>query len=274
MERIRRWIGIARRISRFLQPMGIPLHSAHTCFFLVLSLFPSLLLLLGLLKFTGIGVADLLLFLEGMFPQALQPVAQSLIKASYAGSSGALISVSAVAALWSASRGMYGILSGLHAVYGAQTRQSYWRKRIISVLYTFLFLMVLLLTLIAHIFGTAILDYLWMTTDPAVMMLMNLIDLRFILLLLLQTGLFTVMYALLSGQRRRLRDCFPGAVVASLGWLLFTRLFSLYVEYFTTYSNIYGSVYALALGMLWLYFCISILFYGSVLNCILEEKAK
>ena len=39
-----------RRLAAWLKPMQIPLHSARTCFFLVLSLFPSLLLLLGLLR--------------------------------------------------------------------------------------------------------------------------------------------------------------------------------------------------------------------------------
>lgn len=270
-----RWcIGKGKGIARFLRPMRIPLHSAYTSFFLILSLFPSLLLFLGLLKYTDLQLANLNDFLAGFLPQALLPTAQSLIKASYQGSSGAVVSVSAAAALWSASRGMYGMVNGLSAIYGDHREPGYWRRRIISVIYTFLFLLVLALTLIAHVFGTAILDYLWMTTTPVLMALMSIIDLRFVLLLLLQTSLFTAMYALLSGQRRPLRDCFPGAVMASLGWLLFSRLFSIYVDHFSGYSNIFGSIYALALGMLWLYFCICIVFYGSAFNRWLEEHGK
>ena len=64
----------------------------------------------------------------------------------------------------------------------------------------------------------------------------------------------------------------PGAVLAAVGWLIFSKLFSLYVSYFSNYSNIYGSVYAIALGMLWLYICLSILFYGGALNKLLTEK--
>lgn len=254
--------------------MGIPVHSAYTGFFLILSLFPALMLLLGLLKYTHVRLEDLQDFLAGFLPQALLPTAQSLLKASYRGSSGAVVSVSALTALWSASRGMLGLVRGLEAVYGRRPERGYWRQRIICVVYTFLFLVVLTLTLIAHIFGTAILDYLLMTTDPVLMVLMSIVDLRFLLLLLLQTALFTAMYALLSGQRRRLRDCFPGAVAASLGWLVFSKAFSVYVEHFSGYSNIFGSIYALALGMLWLYFCICIVFYGSALNRILEKKGK
>jgi len=57
-----------------------------------------------------------------------------------------------------------------------------------------------------------------------------------------------------------------------LGWLTFSRLFSVYVTHFSRYSNIFGSIYGLALGMLWLYFCISILFYGAACNRWLEQN--
>lgn len=254
--------------------MGIPVHSAYTSFFLILSLFPALLLFLGLIRHTGIRIADLMQFLEGFLPQALLPTAESLIKVSYRSTSGTVISISVLTALWSASRGMFGLLNGLNAVYGGPADRGYWKKRSISVVYTLLFLLVLLLTLLAHVFGTALLDYLWMATDPVMMWVMNLIDLRFFLLLLLQTSLFTAMYALLSGSRRRLRRCIPGALLASLGWLIFSRLFSVYVAYSTRYTSIFGSVYGLAMGMLWLYFCICILFYGSAFNRYLEENRK
>ena len=271
---IRVWAKKIKELLAFLKPMGIPVHSAYTSFFLILSLFPALMLLLGLLKYTAIRLEDLQSFTDGFLPQALSPTVRSLLKASYQTGSGAVVSVSAATALWSASRGMLGLVRGLEAVQGHPPARGYWRQRLFCVIYTFLFLVVLLLTLVAHIFGTSIVDYLWMTTDPVLMLVMSIIDLRFLLLLLLQTALFTAMYALLGGKRRRLRDCFPGAVAASLGWLIFTNLFSVYVEHFSDYTNIFGSIYALALGMLWLYFCICIVFYGSALNRIMEENGK
>ena len=54
--------------------------------------------------------------------------------------------------------------------------------------------------------------------------------------------------------------------------LAFSDLFSRYVEYFPNYANIYGSVYAVALAMLWLYFCVCIIFYGAALNRWLMER--
>ncbi len=269
MKTLRLLIQKGQAVSAYLRPMHIPLHSAYTGFFLILSLFPSLLLLLGALKFTRFGVGDLMGLLEGLLPESLLVPAQALVEASYRHSSGTVVSVSALAALWSASRGMYGVRNGLNAVYGVEDLHSYWRKRGISAGYTFSFLLMLVLTLVLHVFGTAIVDYLWMTTNPVLMALMNVLDLRFLLLLVLQTGLFTILYALLPERRNSLLRSIPGAVAASLGWLTFSKLFSIYVEHFSNYTNIFGSIYALALGMLWLYSCLSIFFYGGALNRLL-----
>ena len=102
--------------------------------------------------------------------------------------------------------------------------------------------------------------------------LMDLIDLRFFLLLILQSLIFTLMFMVLPNQRNRFLDSLPGGILSSIGWLVFSDIFSIYVENFNQYSNIYGSVYAVALSMLWLYCCLSILFYGGALNHWLSDQ--
>ena len=74
-----------------------------------------------------------------------------------------------------------------------------------------------------------------------------------------------------SGWGEAVLEGHCGAVLACVGWLTFTRLFSFYVERFSHYSNVYGSVYAVALSMLWLYCCLSIVFYGGALNRLLMD---
>jgi membrane protein len=140
------------------------------------------------------------------------------------------------------------------------------------LLYTFAFLLVLLLTLVLHVFGTGILAYIQNHADGFWRFVLRLVDLRFFLLLGLQTALFTAMFMALPNRKNSFSESFPGAVLASVGWLVFSKGFSYYVEHFSGYSGIYGSVYAIALSMLWLYFCLSILFYGGALNRLLMEK--
>lgn len=260
-----------QRIAVFLRPMQLPLHGAYTAFFLILSLFPSLLLFLGLLRLTGLRTDALLQFLQDYLPEQLLPLARILISSSGRHRASTMVSLSALAALWSASRGMFGLLRGLLAVRG-QGGQGYWKKRAVSVAYTGLFLVALVLTLAVHVFGNAVLDYLWMRTEPALMALMRAVDLRFILLLVLQTALFSGIYALTAGPGQGFGGSLPGGLLASLGYLIFSRLFSVYMAHFSRYTDIYGSVYALALGMLWLYCCICIVLYCAAFNRFLRER--
>lgn len=263
-----KWLEVFRRISA----LQIPVHAANACYFIVLSVFPMLVLLLGLLRYTPLDAVDLLQLLEGILPGALQAGAEELILRTYRDTSGLLLGVSAVTALWSASRGIYGLLRGLNAVYGVREDRGYVYTRAISVLYTFLFLLVLLLTLVLHVFGTALLDLLSDSENPFLQVLTGIVDLRYFLLVFLQTMLFATMFKAFPNRRNRFSECLPGALLASIGWLVFSYLYSWYVERFPAYSNMYGPVYAVALSMLWLYFCLTILFYGGLLNRALTEK--
>ncbi|HIT34322.1 MAG TPA: YihY/virulence factor BrkB family protein [Candidatus Faecousia intestinigallinarum] len=252
--------------------LHIPLHAANAGYFIVLAIFPALVLLLSLLRFTPLQVEDLTDLLRGFLPDALMPTAERLIISTYANTSTAMVGFSALTALWSSSRGIYGLLTGLNAIYGVSEDRSFLYTRLISVLYTFLFILVLLLTLALHVFGTIITDFLAMSPNPFLRFLADILNMRFFLLLFVQTTLFTAMFMVFPNRRNRLWDSLPGALLAAIGWQIFSQLFSVYMEYFPSYSNIYGSVYAIALSMLWLYFCLSIVFYGGVLNAYLMRR--
>lgn len=57
-------------------------------------------------------------------------------------------------AIWSSSRGVYCIKTGLNAIYGERESRGYVYTRLVSVLYTVLLLAALLLTLVLHVFGS------------------------------------------------------------------------------------------------------------------------
>ena len=259
-------IARAARTKRAVAALKIPLHAANAGFFIVLSVFPALLLMLSLLRYAHLEVEDLLELLSSILPEALWDTAEELIISTYQSTSASVVGVSAVTALWSASRGIHGLLGGLNAVYGVTESRGYLYARVISLLYTFAFLVVMLLSLGLHVFGSSLIGFLTMIDNPVLIFLVDLIDLRFFLLLILQTLVFTLMFMALPDRPNRFWESLPGGLLASTGWLIFSDLYSIYVENFSGYANVYGSVYAVALSMLWLYCCLSILFYGGVLN--------
>ena len=258
----------------YVAKLNIPIYASHASFFVALAVFPSLVLVVGLLRYVGLGAESLTDILDGVLPGALMPAATKLILNTYRSTTGTVLSVSALVALWSASRGVHGLLNGLNSVYGVSEDRGYIYTRLISVFYTFLFLVVVLLTLVLHVFGTTLVGWLPVSDAPLFQFFEGVVDLRFFLLLGVQTVVFTAIYMAMPNKRNKLMDSLPGALLASSGWLIFSDLFSIYVENFAGLSNIYGSVYAVALSLLWLYFCVSIVFYGGALNHWLRRHRK
>ena len=258
-----------REFAAYLGEQKVPMYAANTSFFLILSIFPVLVILLGLIRYTGLQVETLTDLISQLVPDTLMPMVNRLVLSAYVNSTGAVLSVSAVVALWSASRGMYSFLMGLNAVYEVQENRGYFRTRFLSMGYTFAFLLVLVLTLVLHVFGGDLLDLLRELPIPE--FLLDLLDKRVFVLLILQTVLFCAMFMVLPNEKNRLWESLPGALLSATGWQIFTNAYSVYSRYFTAYANIYGSVYVLALGMLWLYFCICIVLYGGVCNKILRK---
>ncbi len=254
--------------------LNIHLHAVNAGFFLILSFFPALVLLLSLLRYANLDVQVLVSLMQGFLPEALLPEAEYLILTTYQSTSGAMVGVSAATALWSAGRGIWGLRRGLNAVYEVTESRGWLYTRLISAAYTLAFLAVLLLTLVLHVFGTELARLLEGSRLNVFRLLTGVVDLRFGLLILLQSGLFVAMYKTLPGCRIHWLSCLPGALLSSLGWTVFSQGFSWYVERFSGYQNIYGSVYAVSLSMLWLYSCILIVLYGALLNRYLTARPR
>ena len=265
-------LGKVKTWGRQLGKLHIPVYAANASFFVILAVFPALLLLLGLLQYTGLDVNRLADLLESFLPQALVPSAHRMILNTYYNSTGALLSVSAVVALWSAGRGLHGLMRGLNQVYGVEETRGFFATRGLSICYTLAFLAVLLLTLFLEIFESVFL--LLQSQGVLGKFITEVLDWRGLVLLAIQTAVFTAMYVALPNRKNKIKTSIPGGLMASLGWMIFSRLYSVYMERFSSYSNIYGSVYGVALSMLWLFCCMNIVLYGGLLNRVLEERIK
>ena len=265
---MKKWTERMKNLIYNIDDMQIPVYAANACYFLAISIFPALLLLLASLRYTPLSATDLLRLLEGILPGALMGAAESLIVSTYYNSSAGLLSISALAALWSASRGIHGLLTGLNRIYGVHEDRTWLYTRLISVGYTFVFLLLVIVTLVFQVFGEALADRLWVGH-----FLLELIDWRSTWLVTTQILIFDLIFMVLPNRRYRFLWSLPGAVLAALGWQLFSRVFSTYVEHMLSrYSNIYGSVYTVALGLQWVYSCMCILLFGGLLNRLLTPK--
>lgn len=265
-------IGRIYALVIWLKERKIPMHAANAGYFIVMAIFPALLLILSSIRLTGLQVDALLGMLHNVLPAALEDTVEELVISTFQNNSATVAGIAGLTALWSSSRGIYGLMQGLNAIYGVEEDRSYFYTRSISVVYTFMLQVVLLTTLVLHVFGNSIIELLLRINNPIIIFIVDYLDLRFFFLLILQSLIFTLMFMVLPNRKNSFLESLPGGVFASLGWLIFSNLYSVYVEVFPRYAVIYGSVYALAIGLLWLYICLSILFYGGALNCLLMRK--
>ena len=269
----KKWMKRLENLVFNIASMQIPVYAANACYFLAIALFPGLLLILASLRYTPLSATDLIRLLEGILPSALMGAAESLIVSTYYNSSGAVLGISAIAALWAASLGIHGLLTGLNNIYGVQEDRSWLYTRLISVGYTFVFLILVIVTLVFSVFGQTLAEQFWTVRHPLVQFFVDLIDWRSVWLLVIQIVIFALIYMVLPNKHNRFLRSLPGAVMAAVGWQGFSNVFSFYVENMLEgYTNIYGSVYMVAIGLLWIYCCMCILLFGGVLNRLLQPK--
>ena len=242
-----------RTLWQHLRSLNIPVYSANACFFLTLAAVPALSLLARL---PGLDTESLNRFLAPLLPDPLRQAAERFL--AYLGSrSATALGISGFALLWSAGRGMQGIVTGLNAVYRVPGNSGYLRRRFFSTVYMLLFLAVLTVTLGVQVFLEG---------------LLRDVNFRFFLLPALQVPVFCLMFTALPNRKNRFRDSLPGALFTAWGWLILSRLFSYYVTHFSAAHRLYGPLSTPILGMLWLYFSLCLFFYGGALNAFLKKK--
>lgn len=262
-----------KQLSKQLSEYNVPLYAANTSFYLVLSFFPAVMLILCLLPYVGFTEMDLLYAIESVTPNIMHPLIESIISNMSKNSSGVLISATALVAIWSSSKSVYSIQQGLNSIHGVMENRNYILRRLFSMLYMVILIAALLLTFVLHGFGSEIADYFETKTIPILHFIVKLLRFRGLLLFALLSALFTAFYCVLPNRKVKIRQALPGAILSALGWQLFTYFFSYYVRHSGSYSLIYGSLAGIAVGMLWLFFCFSILFYGCIFNLFLEKRS-
>lgn len=249
----------------------IGVYAANAAFFILLSLFPAMMLLIGLLQYTPLTPTDLQNALSAFFPEALSPLLDYMTQELFALNSVGLLSLSAVFAVWSSSRGVYSLIRGINKVYCVEETRTYLMLRLRSALDTVLLLFALVATLILHLFGKQLGQQLG---AKGLSFLASLFHVNHLFIFLVLTLLFTVFYARFPNKKQRFVQALPGAAGTALGWIVFSALFTFYVSKSGDYSIYYGSLSIIALTMLWLYVCMCIFFCGGMLNDWLSKQLR
>ncbi len=247
-------------------------YSAQTAFFMFLSMIPLIMLILSLVRQVGTSVDEISTAANEFAPEAVSSFINIYIDEIINNSKLSLTIVSAIVLLWSASRGIFSIIGGLNSVYEIKEGRNYFVIRITAIFYTLAFIIILTVALLLMVFGDTLNDILYSLLPNLKGLVYIVSSLRFILGFIVLILFFSILYKSLPNCKMKLIDQVPGAVITSAGWVSFSILFSFFVDNFANYANIYGSLSAIIILLLWLYICMYIMFIGAEVNCILTSK--
>lgn len=250
---------------------NVSVFAAQASFFLIISVIPFLMLCFNIIKlFIVIDEQAIIHTINSFAPAQVSMLITTVINELFSrAASASLISITAITTLWLSSRGIMALYTGLNSVYHLPTR-NYFYSRFIAVIYTLAFLAGLILTIIVFGFGgkiESILNGHFAFLSNIIFMLMKL---RIVIFIIMLTLIFALAYKVLPKRNSRFKQQIPGAFVAAIGWIGFSYIYSIYIDNFSNYSYVYGSLAAAVFLMLWVYFCMNIFLYGAQINKMLE----
>lgn len=241
-------------------------YASQAALFMIMALFPMLILILNVIKYTPVTEQFLLETVLNFIPSSFTELAASIITDMYSKSSGTLISISIVLTIWSASRGILALIRGFRNIYHVEESRNYFVLRLIASLYTVLFVVGIVISLSLLVFGNSIVKLIEKSQPLLYDVAKAFINVRIFYVPVIMAIIFIFVYKLVPNGHKSMVSHLPGAIFSSVGWYLFSFFYSYYVDHFATISYSYGSLTVIVLLMLWLYICMYIIFIGAEIN--------
>ena len=163
-----------------------------------------------------------------------------------------------------------GITKGLNEIFEAPAAWNYLYMRTRSAICTLLLMLAMILMLVISVFGNAITNIVnRYVTIPG--KISSLLEIRNVIMWFLLFAMFMFFFCVLPAKKITIRSQIIGAASSSLVWILFTKLFSLYLSTFNGYS-MYGSFAIILVIGVWLYAGMYIMFMGALANKLIASR--
>ena len=246
-------------------------YAAQSAYFFMLCMIPIILLLITMVQYTPVTKADVMTAVIQVFPTSVDSMITSIVNQVYNQSSG-IIPITVVVALWSAGKGVLAMTSGLNCVYKCNETRNYIFLRIRATIYTVMFILVIIFLLVLSVFGNTLNIFIAAHVPILKNLADRLIAMRTIITPIVLMIFCLLIYKFLPNRKDKLRKQLPGAVFAAIGWMIVSWIFSVYVDIFKGFSDMYGSLTTNVLIMLWMYFCMYCILLGGELNMMMYDK--
>ena len=252
-------------------------YAAQAAYFFMLSLIPIIILLMTLIQFTPVTRTDVIEAVGLVFPTSVQGFIVAIVQQVY-NQSKTIIPITIVVAMWSAGKGVLSVTFGLNEIYENTETRPYIYLRVRASFYTVIFIIAIVFSLVMSVFGNSISQFIIQHVPMLTRVVNTVLRTRTLFTFVVLTIFWDLVYKFLPDRTKRykttMRKQLPGAVFTSVSWIVLSYFFSMYLDIFKGFSDMYGSLTTIILLMLWLYFCMYIILLGGELNAALYDDVN
>ncbi len=264
-EKAKAWIDI---IKPNFERAEVSPNSAQLAYFILLSIAPVLLVVANIIPFLPITAGEVLPYLKTALPPDIYKIVQPMLLDFLSQTRGGVISIGLVTSLWSASKAFNATQLVLNDVYGVEKRQNFIIIRIVSFIINLAIVGVVGVIMFAFVFGKQILNFIETILSIKLDLVEEVLSYRWLILLVVLIVVLTLIYTFLPNHSLSLKFALPGALFSTVGWLILSQGFSLYVSFAGGAAAGSGAFGVFIILMLWLYLSAIVFLLGALINVI------
>ncbi len=249
--------------------------AAQLSYYCFLALFPAILFLLAIASFFPLSnLTDDLGRSLGPFvsPQVLELI-QDQMRRIANNEDGGLLTFGVVGAFWSSSAALVSIVGALNRAYDIEEGRPWWKVRLVAIGLTLGVALLILSALSLVLLGPTWADALGRATGWGAPFTWAWLVLQWPLVFVLVSTGIGLVYYFGPDADQDWAWITPGAITATILWLLVSLLFKLYIANFTDYNATYGSVGGVIVLLLWFYVSGLAILVGAELNAEIEHAS-
>lgn len=251
-------------------------NSIIIAYYLLLSIFPIIIIAGNLLPLLNISEAPIARYLALVFPEQVQSFIMPIVTSLLSNPSGGFISFGILIAIWAFSRLINSLRIAMNKIYGVRKEEmqnSFFRNlgsRLLTFFTTSILVFGLFIFVFIVAFGQQILKFLAPIFKFSMEPFNNFLDFKWPIILIILTLVIAYLNYFLPNIRIKKRSLWPGVLITLIGWVLLSLGFSLYIRYFGTSFSNYGIVGTFIIFMLWLNFSSLVMLFGVVVNSAID----
>lgn len=246
--------------------------AAELAYYVLLALFPLLLALANFIPFLPIPTDQVLEYVELGVPDQVATIILPILEGYLEGGNGGAISIGIIISLWPASKAFTVFQRVLNQVYDADERKNFIISRIFSFLTVLLMVSLVGAVAFIFVFGREILELIQSLIPIDILGIITAFEyFRWIVAFGILIIIMTFIYYFIPNVKWPIKYAVPGAILTTLGFLLVSQLFSLYISLAGGASIGTGTIGVFIVLMIWLYLLGIVFILGGVLNVIIYD---